>query len=65
MSIMEARTWELTSKTAPLQKWDMRNLKPIYDRKVSAHNGPCLTVDWHSDGRTLASGGRDRTIKVG
>ncbi|KAI8582866.1 hypothetical protein K450DRAFT_225216 [Umbelopsis ramanniana AG] len=51
-------------ETGTIQKWDMRNLKPIYDRKVSAHNGPCLTVDWHSDGRTLASGGRDRTIKV-
>lgn len=42
----------------------MRNPKLIYERKVSAHNGPCLTVDWHPDGRTLASGGRDRTIKV-
>lgn len=42
----------------------MRNPKAIYDRKVSAHNGPCLTVDWHPTGRTVASGGRDKTIKV-
>ncbi|GAB5586913.1 SEA (Seh1-associated) complex subunit [Umbelopsis nana] len=51
-------------ETGTIQKWDMRNPKLIYERKVSAHNGPCLTVDWHPDGRTLASGGRDRTIKV-
>ncbi|CAO3626457.1 unnamed protein product [Cunninghamella blakesleeana] len=51
-------------ETGTIQKWDMRNPKAIYDRKLSAHNGPCLTVDWHPTGRTLASGGRDKTIKV-
>lgn len=43
----------------------MRNPKALYDRKVSAHNGPCLTVDWHPNGKLVASGGRDKTIKVG
>ncbi|KAI9245706.1 WD40-repeat-containing domain protein [Phascolomyces articulosus] len=47
-----------------IQKWDMRNPKALYDRKFSAHNGPCLTVDWHPSGRFVASGGRDKTIKV-
>ncbi|KAG0171055.1 WD repeat-containing protein 24 [Apophysomyces sp. BC1021] len=47
-----------------LNKWDMRNPKALYDRKVSAHNGPCLTVDWHPGGKIVASGGRDKTIKV-
>lgn len=42
----------------------MRNPKALYDRKVSAHNGPCLTVDWHPNGKLVASGGRDKTIKV-
>ncbi|KAI8334412.1 WD40-repeat-containing domain protein [Chlamydoabsidia padenii] len=51
-------------ETGTIQKWDMRNPKALYDRKVSAHNGPCLTVDWHPTGRTVASGGRDKTIKV-
>ncbi|KAI8076853.1 WD40-repeat-containing domain protein [Halteromyces radiatus] len=51
-------------ETGTIQKWDMRNPKALYDRKVSAHNGPCLTVDWHPSGRTVASGGRDKTIKV-
>ncbi|OBZ85920.1 WD repeat-containing protein 24 [Choanephora cucurbitarum] len=51
-------------ETGTIQKWDMRNAKALYDRKVSAHNGPCLTVDWHPSGRLVASGGRDKTIKV-
>ncbi|KAI9025276.1 WD40-repeat-containing domain protein [Phycomyces nitens] len=51
-------------ETGTIQKWDMRNPKAMYERKVSAHNGPCLTVDWHHGGRMVASGGRDKTIKV-
>ncbi|KAI8054842.1 WD40-repeat-containing domain protein [Thamnidium elegans] len=51
-------------ETGTIQKWDMRNPKALYDRKVSAHNGPCLTVDWHPNGKLVASGGRDKTIKV-
>ncbi|KAI8887732.1 WD40 repeat-like protein [Backusella circina FSU 941] len=51
-------------ETGTIQKWDMRNPKALYDRKVSAHNGPCLTVDWHPGGKWVASGGRDKTIKV-
>lgn len=31
---------------------------------MSAHNGPCLTIDWHANGRWVASAGRDKTIKV-
>ncbi|RUS21711.1 LOW QUALITY PROTEIN: hypothetical protein BC937DRAFT_91739 [Endogone sp. FLAS-F59071] len=46
-----------------IQKWDTRG-KPVYERKINAHNGICLTVDWHSDGRILASGGRDKNIQV-
>ncbi|KAI9322547.1 WD40-repeat-containing domain protein [Dichotomocladium elegans] len=51
-------------ETGTIQKWDMRYAKALYDRKVSAHNGPCWTVDWHPNGRLVASGGRDKTIKV-
>ncbi|RKO86430.1 WD40-repeat-containing domain protein, partial [Blyttiomyces helicus] len=46
-----------------IQKWDIRN--PLqFERKWSAHNGLALTVDWHADSRLVASGGRDRQIKV-
>ncbi|KAI8379573.1 WD40-repeat-containing domain protein [Radiomyces spectabilis] len=47
-----------------IQKWDMRNPKGMYDRKVSAHSGTVLTVDWHPGGRMVATGGRDKMIKV-
>jgi WD40 repeat protein len=46
-----------------LKKWDIR--KPtIHERKLNAHLGSVLALDWHSDGRTIASGGRDKLIKV-
>lgn len=36
----------------------------IYEKKLNAHNGLALTIDWHQDGRYLLSGGRDRMIKI-
>ncbi|CAG8626618.1 19560_t:CDS:10, partial [Racocetra persica] len=46
-----------------IQKWDLK--KPnICERRINAHVGPVLAIDWHSDGRTIASGGRDKTIKI-
>ncbi|RGB25950.1 WD40-repeat-containing domain protein [Rhizophagus diaphanus] len=46
-----------------IQKWDIR--KPtIHERKLNAHLGSVLALDWHSDGRTIASGGRDKLIKI-
>lgn len=46
-----------------VQKWDLR-APSSFVRKWSAHNGLALAVDWHPDGRVLASGGRDRLIKL-
>jgi WD40 repeat protein len=43
--------------------WDLRSTTNAMLR-YNAHNGPVLTVEWHSDGRLLASGGRDKAIKV-
>lgn len=46
-----------------IKKWDLK--KPnICERRINAHVGPVLAIDWHSDGRTIASGGRDKAIKV-
>ena len=45
-----------------LQKWDLRN-SGQFERKWSAHNGLALSLDWHPDGRVIASGGRDKLIK--
>jgi hypothetical protein len=41
----------------------MRSPK-LYERKLNAHNGLALAIDWHPEGRYLASGGRDKVIKV-
>lgn len=46
-----------------LQRWDVRQPR-LFTRKLNAHNGLCLTVDWHPEGRYLASGGRDKMLRV-
>ncbi|KAJ3148061.1 WD repeat-containing protein 24 [Geranomyces variabilis] len=46
-----------------IQKWDIR-FPNQHERKWNGHNGLALTIDWHPDGRLVASGGRDRLIKV-
>eukprot|EP00743_Colponemidia_sp_Colp-15_P008408 GILK01009135.1.p1 GENE.GILK01009135.1~~GILK01009135.1.p1 ORF type:complete len:835 (-),score=98.21 GILK01009135.1:161-2581(-) len=47
-----------------LQVWDIR--KPSsWERQIAGHQGPVLAVDWHAEDRfRLATGSRDRTIKV-
>nr|CAG4712638.1 unnamed protein product [Naegleria fowleri] len=46
------------------QVWDIR--KPnLYQKKVPAHNGLILSLDWHpKKGSIIATGGRDRVLKV-
>ena len=46
-----------------LQRWDLRRPNS-FEAKVNAHNGPALSVDWHADGVHLATGGRDKVIKI-
>lgn len=46
-----------------IQMWDIRQ-PGQYLKKLTAHSGPTLAVDWHHDGRTVASGGRDKLIKI-
>lgn len=46
-----------------LQTWDLR-YPTLYERKFNAHQGPALALDWHADGRHLATGGRDKLIKI-
>ncbi|KAI8924313.1 hypothetical protein BC831DRAFT_505563, partial [Entophlyctis helioformis] len=50
-------------ESGSIQKWDIRNPSQ-FERKWSAHNSLLLSIDWHANGRLLASGGRDRAIKV-
>ncbi|KAG9307259.1 hypothetical protein G9A89_017087 [Geosiphon pyriformis] len=46
-----------------IQKWDIR--KPsMCEKRFFGHTGSVLALDWHSDGHKLASGGRDKNIKI-
>jgi WD40 repeat protein len=47
-----------------IQRWDFRNDKiPLL--RISAHETKsCYSIDWHPDGKHIASGGADKKIKV-
>ncbi|ODV83181.1 hypothetical protein CANARDRAFT_30272 [[Candida] arabinofermentans NRRL YB-2248] len=46
-----------------IQKWDIR--KPnSFERRLNAHTGPGLTLDWHPELDYIISGGRDKQIQV-
>ncbi|KAF9995966.1 WD repeat-containing protein 24, partial [Modicella reniformis] len=46
-----------------IQRWDLRS-PTTSEKKFMAHMGFVTSLDYHPSGRFLASGGRDRTIKV-
>ncbi|KAL9577801.1 MAG: hypothetical protein Q9212_006131 [Teloschistes hypoglaucus] len=44
-------------------RWDFR--KPnVPLLKINAHEKTCFSIDWHPDGKHLASGGADKNLKV-
>ena len=46
-----------------IQLWDYRKVSaPVM--RIAAHDKPCSSVDWHPDGKHIASGGTDRQVKV-
>ncbi|KAL2819371.1 hypothetical protein BDW59DRAFT_151531 [Aspergillus cavernicola] len=46
-----------------VQLWDCRKPSgPLL--RITAHDRPCYSVDWHPDGKHLVSGGTDRQVKV-
>jgi hypothetical protein len=47
-----------------IQRWDFRYHKTS-KQKITAHDTkPCMSIDWHPDGKHLLSAGVDRTVKV-
>jgi len=48
-----------------IEVWDMRASATRAARKfINAHQDPVYTIDFSADGTYLASGSRDRTVKV-
>ncbi|QPG75987.1 hypothetical protein FOA43_003373 [Brettanomyces nanus] len=46
-----------------IQKWDTR--KPdVVERRINAHSGPGLTLDWHPNLDYIVTGGRDKQLQV-
>ncbi|KAL8795837.1 MAG: hypothetical protein Q9195_001717 [Heterodermia aff. obscurata] len=46
-----------------IQRWDFRkNSSPLL--KLNAHEKTCHAIDWHPDGKHLASGGADKNVKI-
>ncbi len=46
-----------------IQRWDIRrDNAPLL--KINAHDKTCNAIDWHPDGKHIASGGADKNIKV-
>ncbi|KAL8735326.1 MAG: hypothetical protein Q9166_000871 [cf. Caloplaca sp. 2 TL-2023] len=46
-----------------VQRWDVQRPNvPLL--KINAHEKTCYSVDWHPDGKHLASGGADKNVKV-
>ena len=44
------------------QVWDMRTFKRLFD--LPGHADEVYAVDWAPDGDRVASGSKDRTIKI-
>ncbi|KAI4165975.1 MAG: hypothetical protein LQ342_000406 [Letrouitia transgressa] len=46
-----------------VQRWDFTKLNaPLL--KINAHEKTCHSIDWHPDGKHLASAGADKNIKI-
>lgn len=46
-----------------IQRWDIRNLQQP-KIKIPAHSLAINAIDWHADGKHIASGSLDKTVKV-
>lgn len=63
-SYLDTNLFVAADEAGNVRRWDIRKAeKP--ERSVTAHGGPVLSLDFHPERRSwLATGGRDRTIKV-
>lgn len=56
-------TFATATDSGAIQLWDHRKANaPVM--RIAAHDKPCFSVDWHPDGKHVASAGTDRQVKV-
>ncbi|PKY06509.1 hypothetical protein P168DRAFT_325370 [Aspergillus campestris IBT 28561] len=59
----EGFAFATATDSGAIQLWDSRkNSAPLL--RITAHDRPCFSVDWHPDGKHIISGGADRQVKV-
>ncbi|KAL8946914.1 MAG: hypothetical protein Q9222_006749 [Ikaeria aurantiellina] len=59
----EGVEFALGTDTGVVQRWDLR--KPnVPLLKINAHEKTCYSIDWHQDGKHLASAGGDKSVKI-
>lgn len=46
-----------------IQRWDFRN-PTLCERRINAHSGTGLSLDWHTEYDYIVSGGRDKQIQI-
>lgn len=57
-------TFAAVQENGNVQLWDLRRSDKC-ERQFTAHSGPVFTCDWHpEEKRFLATGGRDKAIKI-
>lgn len=56
-------TFAAVSENGGLQLWDVRR-QDKFVMQYAAHAEPIFTCDWHSECQWIATGSRDKSIKV-
>lgn len=56
-------TFAAVSENGGLQLWDIRRQDKYY-MQYAAHTEPIFSCDWHPDHQWIATGSRDKSIKV-
>lgn len=46
-----------------VEKWDLRK-NSTWERRINAHTGPALSVQWHPELDYIVTGGRDKQLQV-
>ncbi|KAL8992504.1 MAG: hypothetical protein Q9169_007052 [Polycauliona sp. 2 TL-2023] len=54
----------LGTDNGAVQRWDARKPDAPLLKNNNAHKKACYAIDWHPDGKHLASGGADKSVKI-